>query len=88
MKLCWAVVLGVWLDQPVLLTALIEGGESEEKEYVDQCHEDWAEQRLTGRLVQGWLYRSSDHLICSLADWRTCGRKLGLTKQITPTTKV
>lgn len=34
------------------------------------------------------VYRRRDHLICSLADWRTCRRKLGVTKQITLTTSV
>lgn len=50
-----------WMRQ---LTAVIV---REEKENVDQCHDERAVQRLFC-----CDYRRSDHLICSLADWSTC----------------
>lgn len=45
---------------------------------------------LTGGSLGDWCsrdYRRRDHLICSLADWRTCGRKLSWIQQITQTTR-
>lgn len=71
LKGCWAVDLGVcrWYSSQLWL----KGRKSEENKHV----------RLSvprGRLWvaadrSGRDYRRSDHLICSLADWRTCGGK-------------
>lgn len=86
MKLCQVVVLGVtgsasgtphscdWRsgNQSMWFSAMRTGMNS--GSLVDWCRR--------------WVYRRRDHLICSLADWRTCRRKLGLTELITPTTKV
>lgn len=81
----WAVVLGVWLDQPVvILTVVIEKSEKEVHESVPWRLGWTAAHWWTGG---GGLYRRRDHLICSLADWRTCEWKVLLTKQFTAATK-
>lgn len=65
-KQMWAVVLGVWLNQPTVVLMTLR---RKRNIWISAMKKElW----LTGRrLVQGWFYRRSDHLICSLADWRT-----------------
>lgn len=79
--LCQGVVLGVRLDLPVLFAALTDRVDIRKRRmWVSAMKTGMNNGSLVDR-CRRWVYRRSDHLICSLADWRTFGRKIGKANQ-------
>lgn len=79
--LCQGVVLGVRLDLPVLFAALTDRADIRKRRmWVSAMKTGMNNGSLVDR-CRRWVYRRSDHLICSLADWRTFGRKTGKANQ-------
>lgn len=79
--LCQGVVLGVRLDLPVLVAALTDRVDIRKRRmWVSAMKTGMNNGSLVDR-CRRWVYRRSDHLICSLADWRTFGRKIGKANQ-------